>query len=410
MFDRWYFDILRRKIDRPFVHVLFGARQTGKSTMLNELLPKETLRFDLSNPGERSRLLADPAEFVMACKALPKKPRPSFVFVDEAQSVPAVFDAVQHLFDSDKNRWRFVLCGSSARKMRKAGGNLLPGRSFLHHLHPLTLAEHPPKDIVPAGTSALPLAFVRPPVNTFPPWPLLDRLAFGSLPGVVTAEAADRADLLTAYAVIYLEEEIRREALVRDYGAFVRFLHLSAAESGGILNFAAISREAGVSLPTVKSYYQLLEDMFVGFRVDAWGKSPRKNLLATPKFLFFDTGVRHAAAGLSPSIDLVQANPGPVFEQWVGAELWKRARYLGGKLHYLRTRDGAEIDFIVEHEGELVPIEVKWTARPTLSDARQLDMFIEENPKQARRGFVVCRIPRPLALSDRITAIPWESL
>jgi predicted AAA+ superfamily ATPase len=137
--------------------------------------------------------------------------------------------------------------------------------------------------------------------NPFPAWGLEERLAFGSLPGIVAAQKADRADLLKTFVTVHLEEEIQREALLRDWGAFVRFRELAARESGHVLNYAALSQEAGVALTTIKSHYQLLEDMFVGIRIPAYTRSPRKNLLSTPKFLLFDLGVRHAAAGLTPS-------------------------------------------------------------------------------------------------------------
>jgi predicted AAA+ superfamily ATPase len=411
MYDRWYACELRNKLSRPYVHLLFGARQTGKSTLLNSLIPEDSLRFNLADPQERSRQLANPGHFAQACRSLPADQDGQFVFVDEAQSVPSIFDAVQSLYDADKKRWRFVLCGSSARKLRLTGANLLPGRSLVHHLHPLTLAEHPVKEakIAHAG-SPLPFPWNdgKRAKHPFPEWDLLTRLAYGALPGIVTADKQDRQGLLKAYAFVHLEEEIRREALVKDWGAFVRFLQLAAVESGQMLNYANISQEAGISQPTVKSYYQLLEDMFVGIRVPAYSKSPRKNLLSTPKFLFFDLGVRHAAAGLNPSSDLVSANPGPVFEQWVGLELWKRLQYLGeGKLHHQRSRDGAEVDFIVEHGGALTPIEVKWTENPTASDARHLLTFLGERSKVAKHGYVICRCPRPLQLHDKITALPW---
>jgi len=410
MFARWAEDRLRKKLAKPFVHILFGARQTGKSTLIGSILPPDAVRIDLSDPGERARLLADPGEFVRFCRALPGGAAGTTVFVDEAQTVPSVFDSIQPLYDGDKRRWRFVLCGSSARRLRKSGANLLPGRSVIHHLYPLTTAEHPSK-ARRAGESPLPFPFDgRLGEDLFPPWGLEERLAFGSLPGIVCTNPEDRPDLLKSYAVAYLEEEIRREALVRDWGAFLRFLRLAASESGNILNYAAVSLEAGVSIPTVKSYYQLLEDLFVGFRVDSYAKSPRKNLLSSPKFFLFDTGVRHAAAGLAPSIDTVRSNPGPVFEQWVGAELWKRAGYLGAKVHYLRTQDGAEVDFIVEYGGKLVPVEVKWTERPSPGDARHLKVFLAENRARTTRGFVVCRCTRPLELAENITAIPWETL
>jgi predicted AAA+ superfamily ATPase len=221
----------------------------------------------------------------------------------------------------------------------------------------------------------------------------------------------DRAPLLKAFATAHLEEEIRREASVKEWGPFVRFLHLAAAESGGILNYAGVAQETGISLPTVKSYYQLLEDMFVGVRVPAYSKSPRKNILSSPKFLLFDLGVRHAAAGLTPSLDIALADPGRYFEQWVGLELWRRLQYRGqGTLYHQRTKDGAEVDFIIDYENGLTPIEVKWTEHPSLKDARHLLTFMDEHLRQARHSYIICRCPRPLQLEERVTALPWHNL
>ena len=414
MYDRWVASELGSKLTRPYVHLLFGARQTGKSTMLEQLIPVDSLRFNMADPMERTRHLAHPGEFAQVCRSLPRDRKGQFVFVDEAQSVPSIFDAVQALYDADKTRWRFVLCGSSARKLRLTGVNLLPGRCLVHHLYPLTLAEHPAQGHrILHASSPLPFPWRagKSAKHPFPQWDLLTRLAYGGLPGIVTADPQDRQGLLKAYAFVYLEEEIRREALVKDWGAFVRFLQLAAAESGKMINYANISQETGISQPTVKNYYQLLEDMFVGIRVPAFAISPRKNLLATPKFMFFDLGVRHAAAGLNPSPDLVKAHPGPVFEQWVGIELWQRLQYLGaGKLYHQRSRDGAEVDFIIEHSGCLTPVEVKWTENPTVNDARHLLAFIQEKKPAAKHGYVICRCPRPLQLHDHITALPWFCL
>ena len=193
--------------------------------------------------------------------------------------------------------------------------------------------------------------------------------------------------------------------------AFMRFLRFAATESGQMTNYQKISNDTGLSIPTVKSHYQLLEDMFLGFRLPAFSGSARKNLLSTDRFFFFDLGVRHAAAGIVASPDTARANPGPFFEQWVGVELWKRLQYLrAGKLSYLRTKDGAEVDFIVEHGGRLAPIEVKWTEKPTLTDARHLLTFLREHPRKAKHGYVVCRCDRPLRLHDKVTALPWFCL
>jgi predicted AAA+ superfamily ATPase len=281
-------------------------------------------------------------------------------------------------------------------------------------LFPLTFTERQPiPERVSYSESPLTLSWLSgtAPANLFPSADLDTRLAFGELPGIAAAPEEDRDELLRAYAIVHLEEEIRREAMVKDWGAFLRFLRLAAAESGQILNYAAISNETGVSQPTVKSHYQLLEDMFIGFHVPAWSASPRKHLLSTPRFLLFDLGLRHVAAGLMPSREVVRANPGPLFEQWVGIELWKRLQYLGGgTLHYLRTKDGSEVDFIIASEGKLIPIEVKWTENPRLSDARDLLVFLREHPKKAKHAYLVCRCPLPVQLHDKVTALPWYCL
>lgn len=411
MNSRWLATSLPEKLAKPYVHVLFGARQTGKTTLLRTLLPEPSLFFNLADPLERSRLLADPGAFARTCQALPRQRAPHYVVVDEAQTVPSVFDAVQALYDADKSRWRFILCGSSARKLRQTGANLLPGRSLQHRLFPLVLGERPAPEPRPRG-AASPLPF---PVGSLPaPFPaatLHDRLAYGDLPGVVLADKKDRADLLRSYALAHLEEEIRREALVKDWGAFLRFLQLAAIESGQVINFAKIAKDVGVSPATVKGHYQLLEDMFIGFSVPGFSRSPRKNLTSTPRFHFFDLGVRHAAAGLTPGPDAVQADPGRALEQWVGIELWKRLGYLGrGRLHHLRTKDGAEIDYVVEFDRQIIPIEVKWTERPNRDDARHIIPFLHEQGKSAPLGYVICRCPRPEQIHERVLALPWHCL
>jgi predicted AAA+ superfamily ATPase len=151
--------------------------------------------------------------------------------------------------------------------------------------------------------------------------------------------------------------------------------------------------------------------MFVGFRVPPFSGSTRKGLLSTPRFYFFDLGVRHAAAGLNPSRDTALADAGSVFEQWVGIELWKRLQYQqDGQLSYLRTKDGAEVDYIIEKGGVVTPIEVKWTERPTLSDARHLLIFLKEQGSRAPHGYIICRCAYPMQLHPQITALPWFCL
>lgn len=416
MFCRWIEPKLRESFSKPFVHILFGARQTGKTTLLRKLIPKAAIWLDFSIPEQRVEYLTEPGKLIRECRALPVTHEPQWVVVDEAQLVPDIFNAIQHLYDSDKTRWRFVLCGSSARKLRRTGANLLPGRSFLYRLYPLTTAERPfPETGSLSYAVRSPLAFapteVDPDAPLFSKAELIERMAVGELPGVAVAPADQRSAILKSYCQAHLEEELRREALIKDWPPFAKFLRLAAGEAGQIVNYAKISRQAGVSLPTVKNYYQLLEDMFIAFRLPAFSKSHRKSLLATDRFFFADLGIRHAAAGLANTADTVLANPGPVFEQWVGIELWKRLQYLGeGNLYYLRTRSGAEVDFIIERENKLTPVEVKWTENPGEPDVRHLRTFLKEHPKETDQAYIVCRCSRPMEVCEGITALPWFCL
>jgi len=232
---------------------------------------------------------------VKDCRSLPTDRKGQFVFVDEAQSVPSIFDAVQHLYDGDKTRWRFVVCRSSARKLRRIGANLLPGRSFYHRLFPLTLAEHPAaQPPVPYAVSPLPFAWGegRKPERPFAASDLVTRLASGELPGVVAAPEPDWAELLRAFAFVHLEEEIRREALVKDWGAFVRFLQLAAAESGQLVNFAA-SRAVGLDLESVgkTSSSRLMGSVILTPRHPADASTNTANIRLNPDCSFPDRGI-----------------------------------------------------------------------------------------------------------------------
>jgi predicted AAA+ superfamily ATPase len=405
---RYFTEQLVKELQHPYVHILFGARQTGKTTLLKNLLQAD-LSYNFADPEERGRMLAQPGLFRRECEAMPSGRERQTIFVDEAQLVPSVFDAIQVLYDTDPERFLFVLCGSSARKLRETGANLLPGRSLLHRLHPLMLMERPGPDGFDPRLELSDLVSCQ--ATLRPADDLIDRLAYGDLPGILRASDEIRESLLRSYATIYLEEEIRREGYVKDWGAFLNFLKLAAVESGQALNYAKIARETGLSQPTVKSYYQLLEDMFVGFRIPAFTQSARRNLLGHARFYIFDLGVRHAAAGLRPCHDTVLADPGSCFEQWVGLELYRRISYAkNGRLSYFRTRDGMEIDYILEKEGQYTPIEVKWTEKPGPKDARHLKTFLKEHPDKATQALLICRCPRPAKLDDKITAIPWWML
>ena len=237
-------------------------------------------------------------------------------------------------------------------------------------------------------------------------------MAYGDLPGVRAEIPATAAATLEAYVENYLEEEIRREALARDTGAFLSFLGVAALESGRQTNLAKLSQESGVPASTLRNYYQVLEDTFAGHFMRCYSRSGRKRVLTTPRFYFFDLGVRNAAARLPWDAILSSETCGRLFEHWVALELIHRAGYAGRtySVSFWRTVGGAEVDFVWEGPDEDVPIEAKWTDNPASRDIRHLESFLNLYPPRARRGLLVCRVEQPRQLSDRVMAIPWHAL
>lgn len=404
-------------VSRNRVRLLFGARQTGKTELLRHLLAGESTTFyNLQDAGERRRFEADPGAFGRAVRALRKSVRN--VVVDEIQKVPALLDEVQALYDAQPRRWQIYLTGSSARKLRVRSSNLLPGRSHVYHLYPVCLWETERRDAgggIAAVTRAGQSGRTEPPGPAAPSFPEQDLsriLRLGCLPGVRGERTAAAQLTLWSYVDNYLEEEIRREALIREMGPFLVFLKLAAVESGRHVNLSKLSQESGVPASTLKNFYQVLVDTFVGYWVTAYGRPSRKRLLTTPRFLLFDVGVRNAAAGLSLEGRLSEAEAGPLLEQLVGQELAARAGYLGRshRVSFWRTSYGAEVDYVWEGPRQDIPIEVKWTARPRPTDARHLETFLDEFSDRAKRGILVCRCDRPEQLTERVQAIPWQEL
>jgi predicted AAA+ superfamily ATPase len=251
-------------------------------------------------------------------RALPKQTK--VVVVDEIQKVPALLEEVQALYDAAPTRWRFFLTGSSARRLRAGAANLLPGRSHLYRIHPVTRWEEGADDLeIGEPSQSVPAGQRLPP--PFAEQTLTRRLLFGSLPGVRMESTASATATLDAYVATYVEEEVRREALVRDLGQFQVFLRLAALESGQVMNLVKLSQESGVPASTLKLHYQVLVDTFLGHWMPAYGHPSRKRVLTTPRFYWFDLGVRNAAAQLPPTRELLQSQPGPLLEQWVAQEL-----------------------------------------------------------------------------------------
>ena len=244
---------------------LFGPRGTGKSTWIGQHFAGARI-YDLLDTSEALRLAREPATLFREVEGFAPG---TWVVIDEVQRVPDLLDEVHRLIES--RRLRFVLSGSSARKLRSGGVNLLAGRALVEHLYPLVSAER---------------SFQ---VN------LDDTLRYGTLPLAVTGD--DPVAYLTAYAETYLQEEIRAEALTRSVGAFSRFLEIAARQNGQVTNVSAISRDAAVSRSTVQNYFEILIDTLIGTWLPAWKLKRATKQVAHPKFYLFDCGVARALPG-----------------------------------------------------------------------------------------------------------------
>lgn len=364
--------------------LLLGARQTGKTTLLNQfeadlylnfIQPETRLQFETSLGLLRQRVEA----LAQSSKKTP------LVILDEVQRVPHLMDAAQDLID--RKVAQFIFTGSSVRKLKHPQINLLPGRVVNLHLDTLSVNEIP--------------STLR---------DLESLLLYGSLPGIVSSVSLQNKEIdLKSYVEIYLEEEIRAESLVRQMGSFARFLELAASESGKIVNFTKLSQEIGVAHTTIANYYQILEDCLVAERIEPLTKSSvQRKLTKTCKYIIFDLGVRRLAAreGTQPSRETY----GKLFEQFIGLEILKNIRHrnIRDQLYFWRDANGPEVDWVIMRDQKYIPIEVKWTEVPTEKDCRHLELFCEEY--QSEHAFIICRTPYRLKLSSRVSAVPWQEI
>lgn len=376
---------IRHALHRNKSVLLLGARQTGKTTLTQRFNPDLLISF--IQPDIRQRYEKAPSILKGEVEALmPQKgTKRIFVILDEVQKVPTILDVVQDLID--RGVANFILTGSSARKLRKgAQFNLLPGRVVALRMQPLSTFEFPENKIE-------------------------DLLIYGSLPGIVAVKNdKDRETDLESYVTTYLEEEVRAEAVVRNLGHFARFLELAASESGHIINLRKLSQEIGVAHTTIASYYQILEDCLITERIEPLTQSAtRKKLTKSEKILFFDLGVRRLAAreGTKLSRDRI----GHLFEQFIGLELLRAVyvKHENTKIRFWRDPDGPEVDWVIDEKGAYTPIEVKWTDNPAAADIRHLEVFLSEYPS-SKTGYLVCQVPRKMKLSEKVFALPWESI
>ena len=372
--------------------LLLGARQTGKTTLLKQQL-NANIEYSFIEADLRRRYEAHPELLISEIKtylSLHKTNTLPIVLIDEVQKVPDIMDPIQDAIDSKLAR--FVLTGSSARKLKhdRKGKpiNLLPGRVIELHMDALSLLEIP---------KPLP--------------PIDDLILNGSLPEVIQQiNTQHKEELLSSYVNLYLEEEIRAEALVRNLTSFSKFLTYAAIEAGKESNVNNLSQEIGVARHTIVEYYQILIDCLMANRIDPITTiTSRRRLTKSPKYLFFDMGIRRIAAG--EGLRLPQKYYGELFEQFVGIELLKLIRLFApqAKLKYWRVHAGPEIDYAIEYNRQFIPIEVKWTSTPSQKDARHLLKFINEYDC-VKPAYIVCKTPKPIELSEDIFAIPWEMM
>ncbi len=384
--------------------LIFGPRQTGKTTLIKNCLSTEQniANYPLQNPEIRQEMEMDPSRIIKQINAYKKSP---IVFIDEAQKVPELFDSIQYLIDEQKAN--FIITGSSARKLRRKGMNLLPGRVIAYRLDPLIWNEFGwIKD------NKIELIKINN-INNLSDYTFEQSLIYGSLPGIVNLpNDEERKNILISYSQIYLEEEIRAEALSRKIGAFGRFIELAAMESGTNPNLTKLSLESGVSIPTIKEFYHILEDTLVVEKVEPYLKNARKRILSSPRYYFFDLGVRNALARVPLTKELINVEKGKLFEHAVILEIIRRIRALNldYKVYYWRTGGGAEVDCIIDTGKTLIPIEIKSEERVLLSELRGLRSFIDSYKKYVTQAYVVNNGRIPEKLTDEITVIPYSFL
>ncbi len=369
--------------------LILGPRQVGKSTLLASLAPDMAL--NLASPSTFRDYVGHPERLERELAALSSGPHS--VFIDEVQRVPALLDVVQLCLDEHPGRFRFLLSGSSARKLRRGQANLLPGRVQVHRMHPLLASE------------------------LGPDFDLDRALAHGTLPGIYAEpDPQVRAMDLRSYADTYLREEIQAEVLVRNLGGFSRILDLVAASSGRILNLHALCKDAGLAYETARRYVQVLEDTLVTFHVPAWSGSDRSRLIRHGKLFLFDVGVRNAL--LRRPLDRpLPDERGLLLEHFVASEIHRRlgTHWPEAALFHYRTRAGAEVDFVVEVGRELWAIEVKASTSVTRRMLRGLESFASRSSRVRRRIVVFLGARKQaidgvevLPLADFLNLLPGE--
>lgn len=356
--------------------LLLGPRQVGKSTLIRSMKPD--LSINLADEEEFFHFSGNPGELRSRIETL----HPKTIFIDEIQRIPSLLNTIQSLLDLDSSL-KFILTGSSARKLRKGGANLLPGRIFNFHLGPLVASE---------------LKYLA---NS------KELLEFGSLPEIVTEKAVDfRQQHLRSYFTNYLKEEIKAEALVRNLEAFTRFIHVAIQNSGRFIDYSKFAKQAKISRHAFSRFYEIFEDTLIGQRVWPFEAAREDaDLIRHPKFFLFDNGVFNAAIG---NFTASHDRTGILAEQLIHNQFlhsaWSRSREL--KISSFRTRGGLEVDFILELDGIPIAIEVKSSETATDEAVRNLKSFQSYYPKCKRLR--VLHLGKKEVKAGNVWSRPWQ--
>lgn len=362
---------------------LFGARGTGKTTFLRQYFSdKNTLWIDLLDPILEDQLASDPASLSQQIELA--KDNIEWVVIDEVQKLPRLLDIVHHYIET--TNIKFALTGSSARKLKHGVANLLAGRAFVNHLFPLTNEE-------------MGEAFNE-----------MKALTFGTLPKIVLFDAdEERTAFLRSYALTYLKEEVWSEHVVRQLEPFRKFLEIAARCNGDIINYSNIARDVDADIKTVQSYFGILEDTLLGYLLPPFHRSIRKQQHQNPKFYFFDTGVKRALdRTLTQELVPGTYGFGKTFEHFIVVESMRLNTYYEKdyKFSYLRTKENAEIDLIVERPGlPAVLIEIKSTDKVDDRDTKTVESFLKDFPKA--EGICLSRDPISKKIG-KVSCLHWR--
>lgn len=357
------------KLSKSNSYFLFGNRGVGKSTLLQTLYPRDQyLWFDLLDPVTEKRFSLRPELLAEALEQEKKNySKGSFVIIDEIQKNPALLDIIHSQIE--KKYFNFILTGSSARKLKKQGVNLLGGRAFVYNLFPFTFFELQEK------------------------FDLHQVLTWGALPKVFEYNDDEKLDYLNAYTDTYLSEEIIAEQLVRQIIPFRHFLEVAAQSNAKIINYRKTAEAVGVDTTTVQNYFQILEDTFTGVLLQPYDESIRKRQRKNPKFYFFDTGVTRTLQNrLTIPLQASSFEYGDLFEQFVILEFIRLNSYFkkSWKFSYLMTKDSVEVDLVVERPGKkTIFIEIKSTNQITSirnENLRGFEQIVADNRISFKSG------------------------